>query len=138
MLKLKKHKGFILVVTMFTALIVGTTIMGMIYSLSIDLRLANTHIQSLKSYYIAEAGIADAIERIRTKGPMQDKKWKSYFPRSARDQYTVSLSKNSSVIQSIGKTAASGISRAIKADIKIIGNSSPYTVSINAWQEVTP
>jgi Tfp pilus assembly protein PilX len=138
MFELKKNRGFILVVAMFTSLTVGTTVMAMIYSLTIDLRLANTHIQSIKAYYIAEAGIADAIERIRSNGPVSDEKWKKYFPKSAKDVYVVSLSKNASTIKSIGKLALSGITRAIEADIRIIGNSPPYAVAIDAWQEVAP
>jgi hypothetical protein len=103
---------------------------------SIDLDLIKNHMYSLKAYYIAEAGVADAINQIRLNGPLADTQWQAFFPSSLSDRYTVSVSQSSSVINSTGLAYAANFSRILEVKVSISGSSSPYTVSINQWKEV--
>jgi len=129
------RKGFVLVLTVFATLILATLIIAFINITSIDLMLVKNHMYSSKAYYIAEAGVADAINRIQLNGPLADTQWENTFPPSTSDTYNVSVSQSSTVITSTGLASASNFSRALEVKVSVSGSSSPYTVSITQWKE---
>ncbi|MHC4104987.1 MAG: hypothetical protein ACYSR9_08610 [Planctomycetota bacterium] len=131
------REGFVLVLTLFTVLILATLVIGFINISAIDLNLVKNHMCSSKAYYIAEAGIADAINLMRLNGSLADTQWQETFPSSTSSTYNVSVSQNSTVITSTGLAAASNFSRTLEVQVNITGNLSPYKVSINQWKEVT-
>jgi hypothetical protein len=131
----KNTKGFILVLTLFTALILATLVIAFLNITSIDLTLVKNHMYSLQAYYIAEAGVADAIDRIQ-RGVSTNPPWVNPFPSGSSDTYSVSVDPNST-ITSTGLAAASNFSRTLEVKIKISGSSPPHTVSISQWKEVT-
>lgn len=133
----KNEKGFVLVLTLFATVILATLIIAFLNITSIDLNLVKNHMCSSKAYYIAEAGIADAINQIRLNGPLADTQWEDTFPPDTSDTYNVSISQNSTVITSTGFASASNFSRALEVKVSVSGSSSPYKVSINQWKEVT-
>jgi len=133
----KRVKGFVLVMTVVTTLILATLIIAFLNITAIDLNLVKNHMCSSKAYYIAEAGIADAINQIRLNGPLADTQWQETFPPNTSDTYNVSVSQNSTVITSTGLASASNFSRALEVKVSVSGSSSPYKVSINQWKEVT-
>lgn len=122
--------------TLLVSLILATLVMGFLNMSSIDLVLVKNHMYSLKAYYIAEAGVADAINQIRLNGPMADTQWQAFFPAGSPDNYIVAVSQSSSVINSTGLAYAANLSRILEVKISVSGSSSPYTVSINQWKEV--
>jgi Tfp pilus assembly protein PilX len=130
-----RKKGFILVLTLLISLILATLVIGFLSISSIDLVLVKNHMYSLKAYYIAEAGVADAINQIRLNGPLADMQWEAFFP-SGSDKYTVAVSQSSTVISSTGLAYAANFSRALDVKISISGSSPPYKVSIKQWKEV--
>lgn len=123
--------------TVVTTLILATLIIAFLNITAIDLNLVKNHMCSSKAYYIAEAGIADAINQIRLNGPLEDTQWEDTFPPNTSDTYSVSVSQNSTVITSTGLALASNFSRALEVKVSVSGSSSPYNVSINQWKEVT-
>lgn len=129
-----RKKGFILVLTLLVSLILATLVIGFLSISSIDLVLVKNHMYSLKAYYIAEAGVADAINQIRLNGPLADTQWEAFFP-SGSDKYTVAVSQSSTVISSTGLAYAANFSRALDVKISISGSSPPYKVSIKQWKE---
>ena len=131
------RKGFVLVLTLFAALILATLIIAFINITSIDLTLVKNHMCSSQAYYIAEAGVADAINRIRLNGPLSDTQWENTFPPNTSDTYNVSVSQSSTVITSTGLASASNFSRTLEVKVNVSGSSSPYKVSINQWKEVS-
>ena len=132
----KETKGFVLVLTLFTVLILATLIIGFINITAIDLNLVKNHACSLKAYYIAEAGIADAINQIRLSGPLEDTQWEQFFPVATSNKYNVSVSQNSTLINCTGLAFISNFSRALEVQVKVTGSSPPYRVSIKRWKEV--
>ena len=114
-----RSPGFVLVLTLFTALIMGTLIMGFALSLAVDFNLVANHMNSLRAYYIAEAGVADAINQMRTSGAMSDSSWSSTFPPSTSDQYSVAVSSISTLITSTGTASASGFSRQLLVRVAV-------------------
>ncbi len=133
----KCEKGFVLVLTLFAALILATLIIAFTNITSIDLALVKNNMYSSKAYYIAEAGIADAIDQIQLNGPLADTQWENTFPPSTSDTYNVSVSQSSTVITSIGLASTSNFSRTLEVRVNVNGSSSPYKVSINQWKETT-
>ncbi len=123
--------------TVVTTLILATLIIAFLNITAIDLNLVKNHMCSSKAYYIAEAGIADAINQIRLNGPLADTQWEETFPPNTSDTYNVSVSQNSTVITSIGLASASNFSRALEVKVSVSGSSSPHNVSISQWREVT-
>jgi len=135
--KLKKNtKGFVLVLTVFTTMIVATLLIAFLNMTSIDLVLVKNYMCSAQAYYIAEAGVADAINQMRLNGPLSDTQWEEYFPSGSSDKYTVSVSQSSTLINSTGLAAASNFSRALEVSVNVSGGSFPYQVSISQWKEV--
>ncbi len=132
----ERREGFVLVLTLFTVLILATLIIGFINITAIDLNLVKNHMCSSKAYYIAEAGIADAINQMRLNGPLADTQWQATFPPSTSDTYNVSVSQTSTVINSTGLASVSNFSRALEVIVRVSGSSAPYRVSISQWKEV--
>jgi len=124
------------VLTVFTTAILATLIIAFVNITTIDLSLVKNYMCSSKAYYIAEAGVADAINQIRLIGWLADTQWEKTFPPNTSDTYDVSVSDNSKVITSIGLASASNFSRVLEVKISVSGSSSPYKVSINQWKEV--
>ena len=134
----KYKDGFVLVLTVFVTMIVATLILACLNTTSIDLVLVKNYMCSAQAYYIAEAGIADAINQIRLNGPLSDTQWEEYFPSGSSDKYTVSVSQSSTLINSTGLAVASNFSRSLEVSINVSGSFSPYQVSISQWKEVIP
>jgi len=133
----KRRKGFVLVLTLFAALILAALIIAFTNITSINLTLVKNYMYSSKAYYIAEAGVADAINQICQNGPLSDTQWENTFPPNTSDTYNVSVSQNSTVINSTGLASVSNFSRTLEVKVSITGSSSPYQVNISQWKEIT-
>jgi len=125
------------VLTVFASVILASLLIGFINITAIDLNLITNRVSSLKAYYIAEAGIADAINQIRLNGPLADSQWQATFPPNTSDTYNVAVSQNSTVINCTGLASTSNFSRILEVTIKVAGSAAPYTVSISKWKEMT-
>ncbi len=134
----KDTKGFILILVLFTVLIIATLIIGLLNLTAIDASLVKNHLCSLQAYYIAEAGIADAIDDIRQNGPLADSSWQETFPAGSSSQYDVAVSQSSTIINCTGLAGASNFSRTLEVQVDITGGSSPYNVSVTTWKEMIP
>jgi Tfp pilus assembly protein PilX len=129
-----REKGFILVLTLLVSLILAALVAGFASISSVDLDLVKNHMYSLKAYYIAEAGVADAMNQMRLTGPMANAQWEAFFP-SGSDKYTVAVSEGSTVITSTGLAFAANLRRALEVKVSISGSAAPYTISIRQWKE---
>jgi len=127
-------KGFVLVLTLFTVLILATLIIAFLNITAIDLNLVKNHMCSLHAYYIAEAGIADAIDKIQ-QGTSTTTPWEEYFP-AAPSKYSVVVAQGPPVvITSTGLAATSNFSRSLEVEVQVSSGSPPYKVSIKQWKE---
>ena len=136
----KGPEGFVLVMTLFAALILPVLIIAYINIQTTDLTLIKNRMQSTKAYYIAEAGIADAINEMRVSGPLADTQWQMAFPTGSLDTYSVSVSQDSTVITSIGHAVASNFTRALEVTVAFPNDQTPFpnVVAIQRWKEVSP
>ncbi len=147
----RREQGFVLVLTLFAALIMSALIIAFVNIQTIDLHLIKNNKYSKKAYYIAEAGIADAMDQLRQNGPfaLEDApQWQKNFPNTSADTYSVSVStiaddgagngRNSMVITSTGNAAASNFSRTLEVKVAFFHSPTPYVVAIEEWKEITP
>jgi hypothetical protein len=132
----KRREGFVLVLTIFTVAILASMIVSLLYLTAIDLNLVKNHMCSLRAYYIAEAGIIDAIDKIRTDN-LTVTEWESFFPAATQDKYNVVVTNGSpTVINSTGLAATSNFNRELEVEINVTGGSPPYTIQVQQWKEV--
>ena len=134
----RKQIGMVLIGTLFTALLMAVFVTGFIVLTTVDLNVSSNHVESLQAYYVAEAGVADALAQMTASGPMVDSQWTHTFPSGSSDQYTVTVSQSSGLIQSSGLTAPLGFTRALEVVVSVSGSSAPYAVRIQEWKEVGP
>jgi Tfp pilus assembly protein PilX len=136
----KNAGGFILVLVLFTVMILATLTIGLLNLTAVDASLTKNYKYSMQAYYIAEAGIADAIGRIRLEGfdEVKGDQWQSTFPTSTSNTYSVDVDDDSNaIIKSTGTVASANFSRTIEARANITGAAAPYNVSITQWKEKT-
>ena len=133
----KNASGFILVLVLFTVLILATLTIGLLNLTAIDANLVKNHMYSLQAYYIAEAGIADAIGNIRLSGVLPVT-WQRTFPAITTNTYNVDVESGSpAIIKSTGTVTNANFSRTLEVLVNVTGTAAPYDVSITQWKETS-
>jgi len=104
--------------------------------LTLNIQIANNHIHDLQALYIADAGIEDAIDRLRDNPSWDAGLSDVEFPVSSGNTYTVTIGNSgypSIVITSAG--TVSNFQRSLEAQVEITGSSLPYLITITYWKE---
>ncbi len=134
--KPRNGQGFILILTLFTALMLGTLVVAFLLLTAIDLNLVKNHMCSLQAYYVAEAGIVDAIDKIQ-RDELTTDEWEDDFPQGASSSYNVVVVPGpTNVITSTGFVPAANFSRVLEVHVKVISDFVPYKVSVKHFKEV--
>ncbi len=132
----RNGQGFILILTLFTALMLGTLVVAFLLLTTIDLNLVRNHKCSLQAYYVAEAGIVDAIDKIQ-RDELTTDEWEDDFPEGASSSYNVVIVPGpTNVVTSTGFVPAANFSRVLEAHVKVISDFVPYKVSVKHFKEV--
>jgi hypothetical protein len=132
----KRREGFVLVLTLFAVLILSALIIAFINIAAIDLSLVKNHMCSSKAYYIAEAGVADAIDKIQ-RDALVVNEWENYFPAGASNKYNVVVTSGPTfVVTSTGVVSAANFTRVLEARVKVMTDVAPYKVSVKHFKEV--
>ena len=133
----RNGQGFILLLTLFTALILGTLVVGFLLLTVVDLNLVKNQTCSLQAYYLAEAGIVDAIDKIQ-RDELITGEWQDDFPQGASSSYSVVVVCGpTNIITSTGIIPAANFSRTLEVHVKVISKDPPYKVSVKHFEEVT-
>jgi hypothetical protein len=113
----------------------ATLIIAFLNITYVDLIMFKNRMCSAQAYYIAEAGIADAIDKLQ-QDTITSNSWEENFP-SSPDKYSVVVTPGTpTVINSTGYAISSNFSRELQVSVNVNGSSSPYAVTINQWKEV--
>ncbi len=134
----QKRQGFILILTLFTALMLGILVVAFLLLTAIDLNLVRNHKCSLQAYYVAEAGIVDAIDKIQ-RDELTTTEWEDDFPEGASSSYNVAVVPGpTNVVTSTGFVPAANFSRTLEVHVKVVSESEypPFKVSIKHFEEV--
>jgi|GEM_PF-2060207 len=134
----QKSKGFILVIIMLVLLTNAVLVMGLISLAQTELQLVANRTAAVKAEYIAEAGLAAAIDSLQQNGASTIN-WQTTFPPSSSDNYEVTITTGTPVVVvSTGTQTGMGISHKLEIECAISGSSSPYTVVVSQWRQVMP
>ena len=130
------RNGSVLVLTVFTMAILSILVIAMLSTATTDLQLVKNHIYYQQAHYIAEAGIADAIDRIQ-QDVIGSGQWETTFPAGSENSYEVTVTQGSPVVvRSTGKVESAGFSKILEVQLRTTGSSAPFKVSITQWEEV--
>ena len=122
--------------TLFAALILATLIIAFINITSIDLTLAKNYVYSSEAYYMAEAGVADAIDKIQ-RDALVVNEWENFFPAGASNKYNVVVTSGPTfVVTSTGVVSAANFTRVLEVRVKVMTDVAPYKVSVKHFKEV--
>lgn len=136
------NQGFMLLMMVFLIFFISVATAGFLAVAATDFQILQNHKFSDRALYIAEAGVEDAINRIR-----QDRTWRRTagnpwvveFPSGSGDQYSVvcpQATQNWTKTITSTATLSNGYKRALEVKVRIFGSSPRYTVLINYWKEV--
>jgi Tfp pilus assembly protein PilX len=104
--------------------------------LTLNVQIGNNHAHDLQALYIADAGVEDAIDRLRDNPSWDAGLSDIEFPAGSGNTYTVTIDNAEYplvVITSVG--IVSNFQRSLEARVKVTGSSSPYSVAITYWKE---
>ena len=134
---IKGQSGAALVVALIVMSMLALLTVSSLDMLTINVQIAGNHAHELQALYIADAGIEDAIDRLR-----DDPNWNTglqnvELPAGSGNSYTVVIDNSgypSVIITSTG--TAANFQRSLEAEVKITGSSAPYSITITYWKEI--
>ena len=134
---LRDSRGATLIIALIVMGVLSILTIGSLQMLTANIQISNNHIKDMQALYIADAGIEDAIDRLR-----DDPNWDAgltdvEFPPGSGNTYTVTIDNSgypSVIITSTGKV--SDFQRTLEAQIDISGSSAPYSVTTVYWKEL--
>jgi len=132
----EEQRGVALVVALIVMAVLALLTISSLDMLTLNVQLAGNHERELKASYIADAGVEDAIDRLR-----DDSGWDAgltdvEFPAGSGNTYTVTIDNSKSRLIIIASTGTvPNLQRSVEVQVKITGSSSPYLATIMYWKE---
>ncbi len=131
------QSGVALVVALMVMAVLALLTISSLDMLTVNVQLSGNHERELKASYIADAGVEDAIDRLR-----DDPNWNAgltnvEFPTDSGNTYTVTIDNSgypSIIITSTGTVP--NFQRSLEVQVKVTGPSSPYLVTTMYWKEI--
>ena len=129
-------RGAALVVALIVMTMLSLLTVSSLEMLTINVQIGNNHVHDLQALYIAEAGIEDAIDRLR-----DDPTWDIglsdvEFPSGSGNTYTVTIDNSAYPLIVITSTGVVfSFQRVLEVEVGITGSSSPYSATITYWKE---
>ena len=125
--------------TVFAIALMSTLVIGALHLTTTDLQIARNHQYDEEALYIAEAGIEDAIQELRS-----DISWdigfsNKEYPSGSGNTYTVAVQNDyPTVVLTSTSTVRTSYSRQIEVQVYITGPpaASPYPVRLDYWKEL--
>lgn len=133
------NKGVVFLIAVFLIVFISIAMIAFLDIATVDFQVLQNSKSSNESLYIAQAGVEDAISRLR-----QDIKWQAKnnnpliveFPAGSGNQYSVTCpGKNPPKIITSTATLSNGYKRRIEVSVQIFGTSPLYNVKVNYWKE---
>lgn len=132
----EEQRGAALVVALIVMSVLALLTISSLDMLTLNVQLGGNHERELKASYMADAGVEDAIDRLR-----DDSGWDAgltdvEFPAGSGNTYTVTIDNSESpliIITSTGTVAS--LQRSLEVQVKITGSSSPYSARVMYWKE---
>ena len=124
----KRDQGSVMLIAVFVIALLSSLVVGMLQMNTEEIQLMQNCIYASQAMAVAEAGLNDALSKIRT-----DDKWKSGFTDKSfgSHSYTVKVSGKlpGLTIESTG-TSSQGFVARVAADVTV-GTVDPYVIRID-------
>ena len=125
-----RNAGSVLLMTIFVIALLSAVVIGMLQMTTEEIQIMQNQICSTKALAIAEAGLNDALSKLRV-----DSSWNSGFTDKAfKDgsySTTVSGTLPSLTLESTG-TSAQGFVAKVDAELTVGSNGPPYVIRIDS------
>ncbi len=138
--KRKTGTGFVLLMVVFLIAFIAVGIVAFLDIATVDFKVLQNNKYSNEAQYIAQAGVEDAISRLR-----QDIRWRARnnnplvveFPAGSGNQYSVTCPRRDppKIITSTA-TLSNGYKREIEVSVQVSGSAPLYTVIVSYWKEI--
>ena len=132
----EEQRGAALVVALIVMSVLALLTISSLDMLTLNVQLGGNHERELKASYMADAGVEDAIDRLR-----DDSSWDAgltdvEFPAGSGNTYTVTIDNSESPLIVITSTGTvPNLQRSLEVQVKITGSSSPYSATVMYWKE---
>lgn len=123
-----RQSGSVLLIVVVLVTLLAATVMGHLQVNAEEIQLMQNHIHGVMALAVAEAGLNDALARLRIAPG-----WKEGFTDKpfANGTYTVTI--GDATIRSTARTA-DGFSASIEADVAISPEGPPHLIRIDDWR----
>jgi len=123
-----RHKGSVLLITIFVIALLAAVVMGMLQLSTEEIKLVHNQISAAQALAVAEAGLNDAFSELRV-----DSSWNSGFTDKAFNggSYTVTVSGSlpNLTVESTG-TSSQGFVARVGSEVTV-SSSNPYIIRID-------
>ena len=134
---LQGESGVALVVALIVMTMRSLLTISSLEMLTLNVQITNNHIYDLQAMCIADAGLEDAIDRLR-----DDPNWDMgltdvEFPAGSGNTYTVSIDNSGYPFMVITSTGTvSNFQRSLEIQIRVTGSSPPYSIRTIYWKNI--
>lgn len=120
------NTGSVLLIVVLLAALLAATVAGHLEVNAEEIQLMRNHIGGVEALATAEAGLNDALARLRA-----DRTWHSGFTDKPFNGGTYSVSLDGSTIMSTAVTAG-GFAATLEADVTVTPDGPPYVIRIDS------
>ncbi len=120
----RRQAGSVLLLVVFLVALLAATVMGHLQVNAEELQLMQNHIGAVEALAIAEAGLHDALARLR-----QDATWSSGLTDQPFHGGTYSVAVRASTIEATGITSRGFVAR-VRADVAVEPGGPPYLLRV--------
>ncbi len=120
----RRQAGSVLLLVVFLVALLAATVMGHLQVNAEELQLMQNHIGAVEALAIAEAGLHDALARLR-----QDATWSGGFADQPFHGGTYSVAVRAPTIESTGITSGGFVAR-VRADVAVEPGGPPYLLRV--------
>jgi len=135
-IKTKNEKGVALILALMLMTALSLLTVNSFEMLSSSIRIAANHKDDLQALYVAEAGIEDGVQRMRSTGGCSD------FTGSVGGyQYTVTVTTvGTNLLKFLSVGNSGNFPRTLEAEVKVVGtpeypDPDNYSVAVMYWKE---
>ena len=134
-----RKRGVILVLTLFALAFMSVLVVAYLDALATDLQILQNHLVPMKALYVAEAGVADAMNELA-----QDHQWNAgwpagkTFPAGSSYEYVVEVDNQYPQVTITSTGVVAGFQKKIEVRVRVAGppQSTPYPRTISSWKEL--
>jgi len=130
---MKNRRAVALLLALITLMIVSLLVVAFLELTTIDLQIVSNHLSRNQAVYLADAGVEDALNRLKS-SKLNFSSGLIELPSGSGNTYNVTYASASGTITSVGRLN-SGLQVTLEVKASVTGTS-PYKVKIIYYREI--